>query len=492
MRRMIRVVTTMAIVSAPLIPAHAQASTRLIGYGATAQAAGIRIEVFDPTLPIPANPEGDVGVGFTRSSILTGPTARALATYLWPGDAVGDGLPSLTGTSLDYPVKINSRYPATSTAPRHNAAQLTDGNGATTFASGAKVRSNVNAVDVDGTDLLGSPGEGLCQLFGQSCATHPTKGIALPAAVAGAATMTAVHSHSVVNVGSDSVEATAQTSAAGIRLIGGLITIGGIDVTSSSTSDGHQSVNGGSIEISDLKIAGQRITLAKKLTIGGHATTLPTLPEPLAPVGVTVSYAQQQNQAGKSDGSLDAQGLVITINTHPLLDSLHLSTVTGPLGNVLDQIPTIGSQVSALLGLAPKIEIVVGDTVVSSNASPPYSSGTSPSGGVSPSPPTSTGGDTAPGTTSPTVGSPVVPGAPITTTGPTGGSVPDLAPTRPAALSLPGLNKVPAAVLLVGLAAVLALGWLLRFIALPLFGAAGSCSYGLRNAIPDLREGRGE
>jgi hypothetical protein len=482
MMRKVWAIAAALLAMALMFPVGATASAQLGGYAATAQASVVRIEVFDPTIPIPASPEVDVGVGFTRSTTLTGPSSRALASYLWPGDAIGDGISALTGTNLDYPVKVNSRYPATSTAPPKNTAQITDGNGMTTSANASTVIATVNGASVSTADPAGNPGAGLCALFGQKCPSLPTSPapIAVPAAIAGAATMDALRSQTGVQITSSQVTATAHASATDLKVLGGLITIAGVDVTTSATSDASHSTTSGTFNITGLEIAGQKIDLSNPTIIGTKSIPIPDLPQPLSSIGVKIQYLQHQGSTGSGGGSLDAQGLTITVDTHPLVNALHLSTVTGPLANILQQIPTIGTQAAALLSLAPKIVVVVGDSEASTSANGQYVGSTVPTG--TPTSSAQPGGQSG-----------FPPSGSIPTTISTGGSptgpAPLVAGVRPLAATLPALGGVPATLVLGGLALAVAVGWGLRMLGATVIGGAGRCSYGLASDLPDLRKG---
>ena len=85
-----------------LWPGPAQAQTSLGGYAGVAMASVVHIELFEPTIPIPATPQGDLSFGYSKSSLDAGPAARATASWLWPGDTLGDGLDQVTGSPVSY------------------------------------------------------------------------------------------------------------------------------------------------------------------------------------------------------------------------------------------------------------------------------------------------------------------------------------------------------------------------------------------------------
>ena len=130
-------------------PAASAAPTALGGWQAAASASVVHIEMYEPTIPIPASPQGDFSIGFSSATTESG-TARATASYLWPGSVIGDGFDQLTsqpGTS--YPVQVNSKFPATDAAPKNNQAQLTKGNGMSTSTNGYTTKASVTGLGID-------------------------------------------------------------------------------------------------------------------------------------------------------------------------------------------------------------------------------------------------------------------------------------------------------------------------------------------------------
>lgn len=493
-----------ATIATLMWPGPASGSTTLGGYTALAQAQVVRVQIYEPTIPIPSTPQIDGGVGFTRTSTDTGPVSRALASYLWPGDVVGDGFGTLLkNDKANYPVQVNSRNPPTDTAPAKNTVQLTDGNGMTTSSNDDTSTATVTGLGVAGpnTDLLSGIGEGLSKLAGKNKPTPKTPQLPVPVSktLAGLATVENMKSETTVDLGAKSITSTARAFTSGATLLGGLISLGSFDVTSRTVSDGKKAVNSGSAAIGSMKIAGIPLDLTDKgVGLAGTHAKLPAIPSAvtdlLEKIGIKIEYLDTKQDTQGAGGSFSARGLVITVDTAPLKTALNIGGLTQPLADLIRKIPKLGSQVGPLLGIGPKIVFEIGDVSTSATASPAYTGGTVPvpgggtgnagggpggdgTGGAG----TTTGADTGSGGTG-DVGSGTAP-----SNDKPGGSAP--AAVQPTGFDLPALGAVPRLLILGGLAFAVALGWLLRTAGGVLLGAGGNCARGLTTGVPDLRKG---
>lgn len=488
-------------------PGPAGADTSLGGYSGTAVAEPVRIEIFEPVIPIPASPQLDVGIAYTQVNTDTGPVSRALASYLWPGPVVGDGFGTLTGSaSAKYPIQVNSRNPATADSPAKNTAQLTDGNGMTTQSDDTTTRATATGLGIAGpdTNLLGGLGQGLGQLGGQkpsSTATTPNLPVPVPSALAGVATVGNVKSISDVTVGKTSITSTAHAFLSEIKLLGGVITIGGVDITAKTVSDGTKATNTSQVNVGDVKVAGTDLGLNQNgLNLAGTSVQLPKLPTDsiLAKLGISFKLAQIQKKASGATASFGAQGLTISVDTRPLKKMLGLSVLTDPLAAALGKIPNLGSTLGPALGIGPKIEIQLGNVATSATASPAYAGGpVPPSAPGSGALPPSTGGSGGGGALSGGGGALSSGGGALsggggavtTTPGGSGSGTAGLQPVASTGLDLPPLGAVPKFLILGGLVLAGALGWALRRAGAMLFGGAAGCDYGLESGVPDLRKG---
>ena len=474
-------------------PGPASADSSLGGYSVTSSASVIHIEVFEPVLPLPSSPQGDFSIGYTAATADSGPSTRALASYLWPGAVIGDGFNQLTGNPNSvYPVQVNSRFPATASAPAKNTAQLTDGNGMTTSTDGVTTEANVTGLGIAGPDvnLLGGLGTGLSQLGGGK-PTKPLPDAPVPVSSTLATLVTAkgVTSNTTVKVADTSVTSTSTAAVADVSILHGLIGLSGIKVDSTVTSDGTKSTSTGEATIGGLTIAGLKVSLGDSgLTIGSTPVALPALPSSLTTllksIGVEIDVAPVTKTATATSASFTGQALSVTIDTGPLKHALN-----GPLSTLINLLgTTAATQLAPLIELAPKLVLNLGDMSNSVSASPPYSGGggggTVGGGGVVGG---STGGTT--GGVLPGTGPIVIPGTPGSSGGgqqttSSGGSQP-----TSASLSLPGLTSMPKFLIIGALLLAAAIGWAMQAAGGLLLGDSKTCRLGLNTGVPDLRKG---
>jgi hypothetical protein len=457
-------------------------STSLGGYQAAANAAVVHVEVFEPVIPIPANPEGDVSVGYTQSTVDTGPTTRALSSYLWPGVVIGDGFDQLLNKpGTQYPVQTDSRYPATETAPATNAVQLTDGNGMSTATDGFNTTAKVTGLGLEGpgTNLLDGIGLGLNQLDPKVGQLKPLPTVKAPLPVSdelsALVTSSTITSDSTVTVADKTVTADAHAAVSDLYLLSGLVTIQGLDVDTKVVSDGSKATTSGTASITSLDVAGVKIPISSNglnLSLPALSTTVNSL---LAQFGLSLSIIPVDQTTAGPQGSITGQALEISVDTAPLKKILN--TVLDPLAKLIPS--GARAQLQPVLDLQPKFVIIVGDVSASASAAPAFTGGTIPGGGFT------VGGTTVPGgNTAPIVANDQPMPGQTATSGTT--STPQVQPT---AHALPGLGSVPrwlvvGAILLAGL-----LGWLMTSAAGFLLGGAASCDYGLTTGVPDLRKG---
>jgi hypothetical protein len=106
----------------------------------------VRVEIYEPTIPIPASPQAELNLGYSNVKADSS-TSRGRASYFWPGDAVGQGFktiienlglpPELAGPIAEqgYPVQVNSNHPA---GPESESSEDFPGSISRTSASAEK------------------------------------------------------------------------------------------------------------------------------------------------------------------------------------------------------------------------------------------------------------------------------------------------------------------------------------------------------------------
>ncbi|MCU1602327.1 MAG: hypothetical protein JWO22_3036 [Frankiales bacterium] len=473
-----RVVTVSALVVGTLPlggVVHADAvrtDTTLAGFAVSVEATPLRILLDDPKLQIPHDAGTAVleaDPNYTLASVKSGPNARAVTSTLWPGNLLGEGLAQVAAGAPAYPLKGEARYPD----------------------------KPYDHPGVDNGQLSGAHAEGLT-------ATATADGT--PTNKPGQVMVGAVNAVSNATVDEKNVAVGTATSAVqDVDLLGGVIHVGSVASTLSTSSDGTKSRSTGTTTVSGLTIAGQAFSVDDKgLHAAGSGSALPGLDTPAAvsdKLGITAHVINQSAGTMANGISRAAGGLVIKVDTAPLRAALSpATTVVNPvLNGLIAQItklnPSIGSNLYYFVKATPNITFVFGSANSSSAATLPLKI-TFPGFG-NPFPP-AIGGGLPPVSTpggNPGVGTAVIPGITPTTPDapPTYADGTPAAPTvQPgtsnAAATDAGSKGIGAGWLFGALVGSGLVGWvLMRFLGLA-GGALGiGCRLGAPTSVPNLR-----
>jgi hypothetical protein len=521
-------------------------SPALGGWTISASAAPVTMEIYDPKIPIPAQPGKpnlEFDISYTRAGYGSGPTGAATASFLWPGDAIAFGLGQLFNSpNVKYPILTNVQYPGASPdatmqpVPGSYMQSHTDANGSTSVSSfglplpgtgpslpGQSPTSAPSSPSSSGGLLGGLLGGGL--LGGALPQPQLPDLGSLVRFLTGQSALVDVQgerSQSSATVTNGRAVATAESDAGKLLILGGLIEFDGLKVTSQSTSDGVKGTSTGNVDYGSMSVAGVNFGItANGIQTPFGMVALPQLPnamnQVLAPLGISVALPAASDVSKDTAGEMFSHGLQITIDTAKLKAMLPLTPV---LNQLFAQIPPsltsglpapLPSLIQTLPQLAPKIVLTVGSAKSKADASPAIdvsggvsggptsqpSSAAGISGGTSGSSSGTTGSDAGSvggssagvGGTGGSVGGTTGGG---TTGGTAGGTAGGAKPSPPmqntaAKVSPAAFGGLPGQ-LLVGAAVVACVAaWGLRKYSTLLFGGAG-CEAGHSTGVPDLRE----
>ena len=498
-----------AILAAGLIGAAApvpaaSAAPAYGGYSTEATATPLKIEVYEPTIPIPAEPQAEAEFAYTKAEAASGPTGDGLASWLWPGDPIGQGCKTFveqlqlgqTGLCKDgYPVQVNSQTPG---EPSSDSDEQVPGSVMRTSAGPKEVSATVGwSPDCSVTDEQKSSGlPGVPGGSGTSTADDQPQGC--PEELAKLAALVDVDSmvsDSRTETVGDTVRAVATSKLKDVALVGGLITADSITVTSTTTADGKKPTAGGVSKVVGLKLAGKPLTFGRDgVQLTDQSQKLPGMPDQakqaLAQLGVQLVLPKPERSASGDNATSDFEGLQIVIDTRPLRSQLD----DIPFDDVLGLIPDKAEELRKLLGaatqLAPKFVITAGNAAAETStvpkldlSLPTVDPGSLNGAAVPPS------GGTAGGSTGVTPGSA---GAPAAALGGDAGAAPSgdagALAAQPMSSSLPPLASIPGALLVGGFVIAAGVGWWLQKIGGLVLGGAAACSHGLETGVPDLRK----
>lgn len=296
-----------------LSPAPARAAD-IGGYTLSAHAAPVSVLLHTDLLPVPAEPQGEVHLSYTRTELGSGPIGRSLASSLWPGAAVGTGLPQLLGFA--YPVQANASHPggpADASQPGMKAAA-----GASKAESYAGAKQEVPF-------LLTTDG---------------------------------LSSTSVSSVSGTEARSSAVTSAQTISLLAGMVVLSGVKFESVALSDGSKGSGTSTFSVAEFTVLGQ------KFPVKSPAAPPDGLLKALEPLGITLTWPTSATKLEGTAATSSSRGLTLTV------DVLALRTKLG-LGGILDGVvaPLLPKELVPLLNPLRKMVVIIGDTEAVANAS---------------------------------------------------------------------------------------------------------------------------
>lgn len=496
--------------AAPVAPAHAEPDFG--GYSAEAMATPLKLEIYEPTIPIPATPQAEMELAYTKAEAASGPSGTGVASWLWPGDPVGQGFKTfmeafgLAELGKDgYPIQVNSRTPG---EPGSESDERFPGSLMRTSADEKGVRSTVGwstdgdvsaeqqgdapeqpEAPVDPADALGAAITG-------SSRTAPAEeppSRSLPPQLAALVDVDGMVSTSRIETLGDTVRAIATSKLHQVSILGGVITADSITVTSTTTADGQKPTASGVSKVVGLELAGTPIIVGREgVQLADQGSQIPGLSDnpgkALEQLGVSLVLPHPEQSVRGDSGTAAFQGLQIVIDTRPLranLDDI-------PFDQVIDPIPDGEgtSELKSLLGaatqLAPKFVITAGNSSTETSTVPKmaFDLPTVDPGALTgaAAPPASGTGSAA---AAPGAGAPPL-GGEAGAAAAAGGDAGALA-AEPMSAGLPPLASIPGALMVGGIILASGVGWWLQRIGGLVLGGAGTCSHGLETGVPDLR-----
>ncbi len=436
--------------SAPLLiaPAPAQAAD-LGGYTLTAEAAPIAVQIFEQLIPIPAEPQLEFDLSYSRAKYSSGPTGRAVSSLMWLGDAVGYGLPTLLNNpDANYPVKVDAATPG---GPADGKQELVPGTGMYAHADdkGAQASTSIAKPTLPAISI-------------------PT--VPVPSGLVG---VEAFSSQSSSTVEGDKVTATAYATAGSVSLLGGMVVIHGLRTESTATSNGVSATKQSKVTWTSLTVAGQTFGATQDgITSPIGVTPLPSLPATvtsrMADFGLTITPPKVDSAGDGAAASVVGRGLTVTLDTATFKNKLGLGSILDPFLALLPA--DLRTQLTPWLALAPKFVFILGTSHAEASATPPFTgdpvpppdAGSSGGGGLG-----SSGGGSGGDLGSATSG-----GTPVT-----------VANGR----QWPVFPGVPWYLFVLGLGVAVATSFGLRKYVAMMFAAAG-CELGASHGVPNLRE----
>jgi len=530
-----RVVVAAGLAGAALVPGAgaATAEPAFAGFATEATATPVKLAMFEPVVPIPSDPQAELNIAYTTVQSATGPSATGRASWLWPGDAVGEGCKTFleafylgeTGLCDDgYPVMVNSQTPG---GPEHDSDEPMPGAVMRTSTDAERSVAKVGwspdgkveqrepeegGDGEDGGDDEGDGGEqpesplpvpgdlrelGAAITGKQRSEPEPEPNGIVPEELAKVVDAGGMTSISEVRTGGDTIRSVATSRLKDVALVSGVIGIDAVRVVSTTTSNGRKATTEVDTRVTGLTLAGTPIVLDRRgVRLADQEAPIEGLPadpnEALQQLGIRLVLPEAERSAKGESATAAAEGLRVVLDLAVLRRQLD----TGPLEDVVSEITKefpeeadqLKSAVGALFQVAPKLVLTLGNAASSTTTiqgvdfpvidvpEEPLDMGASgpagSAGGVA-------GGEVGSTAVPPSSGAPGAAGGEAVTT--------DVA-TAPMGAGLPPLASIPGALLVGGIVLASGVGWWLQRIGGFVLGGAGACAHGLESGVPDLRK----
>jgi hypothetical protein len=477
------------------------------GYTTRAWSAPVKLEIYEPMIPFPVTPQLEIEMAYSEVEADSG-QGRGRSSYLWPGDAIGEGfktiieqfgLPPSLGKD-GYPVQVNALFPGgpdfESDEPLPGLIQRAgseDGHhyAETAFSSDNQAQDRDEGDGDDGGLVPGLPLPGLDGLLGllsgESGEEDSPSTLGLPPALGAIVDLGGFTS--VAKTDTDtSVTTVARSSFGDIALLGGLIRIEGLKVRAEVSSDGTTGKASGTSAYGELVALGQRFAFGPDgfEAVGQHFP-IPGLPdqasEALAMLGIKISFPKPVYEKDGDSAKATVTGMVVEIDMGPfkkLLDQL-------PLADLIDMLPEQAGQLkdglALVTGLSSRVVVSLANAAAAVDTVAPIEPPTVEPTDPATEEPADPGTEVAPPIDTPPLTTPETtdPGTGVTET-------PDDLDAAPLGAGLPPLFSIPGLLLVGGIALATVAGSYFRKVGAAALGSGAPCPHGLDSGLPDLRK----
>jgi len=381
------------------------------GFSSEAWSSPLEVEIYEPTIPIPATPQAELLFGYTAAEADSG-SAKGRASYAWPGDPVGEGFKTIAEaiglppeiSEGGYPIQVNSNYPSgpefEADEPVPGAVQRTGAGEFEVYAENA-YSTDCSAGEPAGEGDGGDDGDGggddggggipglpdipglptvndsltTSALFGGSSAAAPTARTSsssssegaveeppacpIPAELAALVDLGSYVSTSKNSHREDLVFSTSRASASDIAIAGGVVVIEAVRAKAIAKSDGAKGVAEGTAAYGALTIGGQEFTLGPDgVEASGQGGPIPGLPDDpekaLAELGISLTIPKPSYETDGDVATARVVGLIVEIDSATLAAALDQTPLDDVIGELPDDLGQLKSLVQAAANLSPR------------------------------------------------------------------------------------------------------------------------------------------